>query len=476
MILDALDDAYIENRTFDSLVIGETASLTHTVTQRDIELFAAVSGDVNPAHLDPAYAATDLFHKIIIHGMWGAGLISAVIGTKLPGPGAIYLAQDLRFRHPVGIGDTITATLTVREKQADKFRVLLDCICANQNGEVVITGAAEVLAPTEKVRLRRIATPDVRLHRHDGMRAIFERAAIGSPIATAVVHPCDASVLQTVLAAAKAGFIVPILVGPEAKIRNAAAAAGLDISHMRIVDAPHSHAAASEAVRLIRAGDAGLLMKGSLHTDELMSPVVAHDTGLRTEHQISHVYLMDAPDYPRPLLITDAAINIAPTLEEKRDIVQNAIDLAHVIGIEQPRIALLCAVETVNSKMRSTLDAASLCKMADRGQIRGGLVDGPLAFDTAINEKAAADKGIVSKVAGRADILLVPDLEAGNMLAKQLTFLAGAEAAGVVLGARVPIILASRADGPRTQLASCALGVLLARAARLASAPLPPAN
>jgi phosphotransacetylase/acyl dehydratase len=476
MTPDAPDDAYIENRIFESLVIGETASLTHTVTQRDIELFAAVSGDVNPAHMDPAYAATDMFHKIIIHGMWGAGLISAVIGTKLPGPGTIYLGQELQFRRPVGIGDTITATLTLREKQPDKGNVLLDCLCANQNGEAVIIGTAEARAPTEKVRLLRIAPPDVRLRRHDGMRAIFERAAAGSPIATAVVHPCEASVLQTVLAAVKAGLIVPILVGPEAKIRNAAATAGVDISGFRLVDVPHSHAAAIKAVALVRASDAALLMKGALHTDELMSPVVAHETGLRTERQISHVYLMDVPDYPRPLLITDAAINIAPTLEEKRDIVQNAIDFAHVVGIKEPRVALLSAVETVTSKMHSTLDAASLCKMADRGQIIGGLVDGPLAFDNAINEKAAADKGIVSKVAGRADILLVPDLEAGNMLAKQLTFLAGGEAAGVILGARVPIVLASRADGPRTQLASCALGVLLARAARLAGAPAPTAN
>jgi phosphate butyryltransferase len=243
-----------------------------------------------------------------------------------------------------------------------------------------------------------------------------------------------------------------------------AKAAGVDIAAHHLIDAPDGPAAAAKAVALARAGEVALLMKGDLHTEELMHAVVAPDTGLRTARRISHVYLMDVPDYPRPLLVTDGAINITPTLADKVAIVQNAIDLAHVMGIAQPRVAILAAVEIVNDRMRSTLDAAALCKMADRGQIIGGLLDGPLAFDNAINEAAAAEKGIVSPVAGRADILVVPDLEAGNMLAKQLTFLAGAEAAGVVLGARVPIILSSRADSARTRLASCALGVLIARA------------
>jgi phosphotransacetylase/acyl dehydratase len=458
-----LADAMIENRTFDEIAVGDSASLSRTVTQQDIELFAVVFGDVNPAHMVPAYADTDMFHTVITHGMLGAGLISSVLGTKLPGPGTIYLGQDLRFRFPVSIGDTITATLTVTEKLAEKGDLLLDCRCANQDGEVVITGTAHVHAPTEKVRRPRVELPDVRLSRHERFRSLLAKTAGHDPWAPAVAHPCDANALGAAVEAAHAGLIAPILVGPKRKIYAAAEAAKVDITPFRLVDVPHSEAAAAEAVALVKRGEAALLMKGSLHTDELLHAVVAPDSGLRTVRRLSHVYLMDVPSYPRPLLVTDAAVNIAPDLEQKRDIIQNAIDLAHVMGIEMPKVAVLAAVETVNAKMRSTLDAAALCKMADRGQITGGLVDGPLAFDNAISPEAAAEKGIVSKVAGQADILVVPDLEAGNMLAKQLTFLSGADAAGVVLGARVPIILTSRADGERTRMASCAVAVLIAR-------------
>ncbi len=453
----------IENRTFDEMEIGEHASLSRTVTQQDIDLFAVVSGDVNPVHLDPAYAQTDMFHKIIAQGMLGAGLISNVLGTKLPGPGTIYLGQDLRFLRPVSIGDTITATLTVQEKRPDKSEVVLDCRCANQNGNAVIEGTAYVRAPTQKVRLPRVELPEVRLSRHERFRALLAATAGQEPLATAVAHPCDANAIGAAVEAAQAGLIAPILVGPKAKILKAAQAAKVDISPYRLIDAPHSEAAAAAAVALVQKGEAGLLMKGSLHTDELLHAVLAPQSGLRTGRRLSHVYLMDVPTYPRPLLITDAAVNIAPDLEEKRDIIQNAIDLAHVMGIATPRVAILSAIETVNPKLPSTLDAAALCKMADRGQITGALLDGPLAFDNAVSPAAAAEKGIVSKVAGQADILVVPDLESGNMLAKQLTFLAGADAAGVVLGARVPIILTSRADAERTRIASCAVAVLIAR-------------
>jgi len=457
-------DLYIENRTFDEMTIGETASLSHTVSQRDIDLFATATGDVNPAHVDPAFAATDMFHHIIIHGMWGAGLISAVLGTQLPGPGTIYLGQDLRFRYPVSIGDTITATLTVREKKPAKGDVTLDCVCTNQDGKTVITGTAETRAPTEKIRRKRMVLPDVIVGRHDAMHAILGRAAGAEPVVAAIVYPVHAGSLLAAYEAAQAGLITPVLVGPAGPIQEAAKAAGLDIAAFRIVDAPDAASAAALAVELARRGEAMLLMKGDLHTDILMHEVIATATGLRTSRQISHAYLMDVPEYSRPLLITDAGINITPNLAEKAGIVQNAIDLAHVIGIAQPRVAILAAVETVSARLPSTLDAASLCKMADRGQITGGLLDGPLAFDNAVSEVAAAEKGIISRVAGKADILLVPDLEAGNMLAKQLTFLSGAEAAGVVLGTRVPIILTSRADSARTRIASCALGVLMARA------------
>ena len=302
-------------------------------------------------------------------------------------------------------------------------------------------------------------------HCHGWFRLLLERAAGLGPITTAVAHPCDPVAVQAAAEAAAAGLITPILVGPETKIRAAAAAANVDLTRFRLIPAPHSHAAADVAVALVRAGEAGMLMKGSLHTDELLHAVLVPEAGLRTGRRLSHVYVMDVPTYPRPLLITDAAVNIMPDLETKRDIVQNALELAHAIGIKRPLVAILSAVETVTAKIPSTLHAAALCKMADRGQITGGVLDGPLAFDNAISPLAAAEKGIVSPVAGKADILVVPDLEAGNMLAKQLTFLAGAEAAGIVLGARVPVILTSRADPERARIASCAVAVLLAHVA-----------
>jgi acyl dehydratase len=308
------NDSIMENRTFDEIAIGDSASLVRTLTQEDIELFAVVSGDVNPAHLDPAYAETDLFHRIIAHGMWGGALISAVLGTELPGPGTIYISQDLHFRQPIGIGDTITTRIVVREKRAERHHVIFDCNCTNQAGKEVITGTANVQAPTEKIRRNRTELPDVRLMRHQRFRDLMAHAAGRPAVPMAVVHPCDALSLGAALEVAELGLVIPILVGPAAKIQAAAASGGLDISRYRLVDVPHSHAAAARAVALVRAGEAALLMKGSLHTDELMHEVVAADTGLRTERRLSHVYVLDVPTYPRPLLITDAAINIAPTL------------------------------------------------------------------------------------------------------------------------------------------------------------------
>jgi phosphate acetyltransferase len=293
---------------------------------------------------------------------------------------------------------------------------------------------------------------------------LLERCARLTPVPTAVAHPCEETALAGAMDAGAKGLIVPILVGPEGKIAETAKLAGIDLGRTRIVDAAHSHAAAASAVALVRSGEAELLMKGSLHSDELLGAVVAKETGLRTGRRISHVFIMDVPTYHKVLIITDAAINIAPTLEDKVDICQNAIDLAQALGVPRPKVAILAAVETVNSKMPSTLDAAALCKMADRGQIRGAVLDGPLAFDNAISAEAAKIKGIVSEVAGDPDILLVPDLEAGNMLAKQLSFLARADSAGLVLGARVPVILTSRADSVRSRIASCAVAVLAAHA------------
>jgi phosphotransacetylase len=295
---------------------------------------------------------------------------------------------------------------------------------------------------------------------------LLERCRSMEAIPTAVAHPCEATALSGAIEAASKGLIVPILVGPAARIAAIASSAGIDLGDWQIVDVPHSNASASKAVELVREGKAELLMKGSLHTDELMAAVVARDGGLRTGRRISHVFVMDVPTYHKVLIVTDGAINIAPTLEDKVDICQNAIDLAISLGLEKPKVAILAAVETVTSKMPATIDAAALCKMAERGQITGGILDGPLAFDNAISKQAAQTKGIRSDVAGDPDILLAPDLEAGNILAKQLSFLANADSAGLVLGARVPVILTSRADSVRSRIASCAVAMLAAHARR----------
>lgn len=304
------------------------------------------------------------------------------------------------------------------------------------------------------------------LRQHAKHDALIARCRGLAPIPTAVAHPCDEPSLSGAIDAAEAGIILPFLVGPTAKVRAVAEKLKFNLGRYEIVDVPHSHAAAEKAVELVRLGKADLLMKGSLHTDELLAEVVRKDTGLRTERRISHVLVMDVPTYPKPLFITDASVNIFPSLEDKVDIVKNAIELAQALGLKEPKVAILSAVETVNSKIPSTIDAAALCKMAERGQITGGILDGPLAFDNAISREAAEIKHIKSEVCGDADILLVPDLEAGNMLYKELMFLANADAAGIVLGARVPIILTSRADSARTRMASCAVAALYAHSRR----------
>lgn len=449
---------FIENKTFDELKVGDSAEIKRTLRTRDIELFAVMSGDINPAHVDVEYAKSDMFHKVIAHGMWGGALISAVLGTELPGPGTIYLNQSLHFRRPVGLGDTVTVRVKVREKLPEKKRVILDCECLNQAGEAVIVGEADVIAPSEKVHRPRATLPEVHLHERGArFQELMDATRSHPPVRTAVVHPCDGVSLTGALDAMKAGLISPILVGPVAKIRRTAEAVGRILDGIELVDTPHSHAAAARAVALAREGQVKALMKGALHTDEVMGAVVDPDHGLRTERRISHVFVFDVPTYPKLLLITDAAVNIYPDLDDKRDIVRNAIDLAHSIGIEKPKVAVLSAVETVSPKIKSTIEASVLCKMADRGQIVGGILDGPLAFDNAISKTAAETKHITSAVAGDADVLIAPDLEAGNMLAKQLIYLAGADAAGIVLGARIPIVLTSRADGPLARMASCAV-------------------
>lgn len=452
----------IENRTYDEIAIGDAAHLEKRLTLEDIKLFAVMSGDVNPSHVDEDFAKSSRFQEVIAHGMWGGALISSVLGTQLPGPGTVYLGQTLSFKAPVRLGDVLHVSVRAIDKDDAHHRITFACRCQNQHGDNVIEGEARVLAPTTKISRPRTLMPKVRLSERGRLHDILTAADHPDAMTTAVVHPVDESSLRGALESAAQGLIIPTLVGPSAKIQAAAEQAELDISGLELIDVPHSHAAAEQAVALARQGRVAALMKGALHTDELLREVVKRETGLRTERSLSHVMAFDVPTYPRPLLITDAAINIYPTLDVKRDIVQNAIELAHALGNSDPKVAVLSAVETINPKIHSTLDAAALCKMAERGQITGGSLDGPLAFDNAISEAAAKTKGIQSRVAGRADILLAPDLEAANMLMKQLTHLADASGAGLVVGARVPIILTSRADDALTRMASSALALLMA--------------
>ena len=461
-----LDQDLIENITFDELQIGQSDMMSRMLTIDDIQAFAAVSGDTNPAHLDPDYANNTVFHGVIAHGMWSAAMISALLGTHFPGPGTIYLHQELHFSRPVRIGDTLTVTATVLRKDEEKKKVDLDCEVYNQHAERVLHGTACILAPTQKIKRPRSYAPHIQLFDPEArFKSLLAKGEGLEPVRCGVVHPCDAESLQGAIDSFRHGLIIPVLIGPKAKIEKTAGDAGLDIAGFEMVDVPHSHAAADKAADMAAACEVELLMKGSLHTDELLHAVLARPA-LRTGRRMSHIFRFDVPMYPKPLMVTDAALNIRPTLTEKLDIIHNAIDLAHILGIPNPKVAILSAVETVNPDLPSTIDAAALCKMADRGQLKGGIVDGPLAFDNAISAHAAQIKGIVSPVAGDADILMVPDLESGNMLAKQLEYLAGATGSGLVLGARIPIALTSRADGPTTRVASALLGLLAAHTAR----------
>lgn len=455
---------FIENRTFDEINLGDSASLVRTLTRDDIDLFAVMSGDVNPAHVDEEYARSDMFHKIIAHGMWGGALISTLLGTKLPGPGTIYLGQTLRFKRPVALGDTITVSVTATSKDEAKHRIGFDCECVNQMGDVVISGSAEVIAPAKKVKRPRTILPAVHLHDHEAQyRQLIARTEDLPPLRTAVVHPVDRDSLLAVRDAFQADLISPILVGPRARIEAAAETEGIDLSGFSLIPTEHSHAAAAKAVELARAGEVEALLKGSLPLSELMDEILARDTGLRTGRRMSQVSVMDVPTYPRPLFITDTGLNVYPNLANKRDIVQNAIDLAQALGIETPKVAILSAVTTIDPNLPSGLEAAALCKMVERKQIGGGIVDGPLAFDDAVSPEAAGRQQITSPVAGQADILVAPDLETGTMLVKQLNYLAEAQTTDIILGARVPIALTGHADNALTRAAPSAIALLLAR-------------
>jgi phosphotransacetylase len=454
------------NRTFDEIAVGDHAAATRIMSAADVEALAFVAGQVEPAQL--VAAPGDLGERA--PGAAAIALVSSLVLRQLPGPGSAIVETRVRTGASIAAGDVLEARVEVEAKDAATRAIRLACTCRNQRDEALVDGTLVVTAPAQSLAFDDIADPDLVFRRSDRFAALFARSAALPAVTCAVVHPCDRDSLEGALEAAARGMIVPTLVGPEAKIRAAAAACGADLAGIAIVATEHSHAAAATAAAMARDGKVDALMKGSLHTDELMEAVVADVANLRTARRMSQTFVLDVPAYPRLLFVTDAAINIAPDLKAKADIAQNAIDLARILGIDCPKVAILAAVEVVNPKMQATLDAAALCKMADRGQITGGVLDGPLAFDNAVSPEAAKTKGIVSPVAGCADILLAPDLDAGNMVAKQLQYLAGASSAGIVMGARVPIVLTSRADSVRSRLASTAVMKLCAHALRVAPA------
>ncbi|MGP0093349.1 MAG: bifunctional enoyl-CoA hydratase/phosphate acetyltransferase [Xanthobacteraceae bacterium] len=449
------------NRTFDEIAVGDTAEASRQLTASDLIVFAHASGNLNPIHMTgldgPPIAGEE---AAVAPSAWVGSLVSAVLGMRLPGPGTLYKAQSFAFHDRLHLGEIAVVKVRVIAKGEGRT-VRLATSVERPDGSLLADGEATVIAPAARQFIPAAALPGILVERHLHFDRFVALARNLTALRTAVVCPSDSKALKGVLMAMTAGLIVPVLVGPRAATEAAAREIGADLTGIEIVDAEDDHDAAARAVALVREGKAGNLMKGHLHTDVFLSAVVKKDGGLRGGRRLSHVFVMDLPGRPDPLLISDAAINIAPTLEIKVDIVQNAIDLARAIGIETPRVGILSAVETVNPAIPSTLDAAILSKMAERGQIRGGIVDGPLAMDNAIDLDAAKTKGITSLVAGQADILIVPNLEAGNMLAKELTFIAHAEAAGIVMGARVPLILNSRADDEKSRLASCALALLV---------------
>lgn len=444
---------------FDDLEIGATAEAARLCREEDLIVFANASGNFNPLNVPDQDGDGDGVPEAVAPSMWVASLISSVLGNKLPGPGSRYHSQSLHFRAPVLAGETVVAKVRVLEKCENRL-VRLETIVETETGRRLLDGEAEVFAPETHVSLDAAHVPGLVVQRHVHFERMIARAAPLPPFPTAVVAPEEPDALAGALLGAEHTLITPILIGDPDKIAAAAEERGLDLSPYDLIPEPHHKAAAAHAVRLIHEGRARAIMKGHLHTDVLLGQILKKEGGLRGTRRLSHVFVMDVPGLDHPLFITDAAINISPDLKTKADIIQNAIDLALAIGVDTPKVGILSAVETVNPAIPSTLDAAILSKMAERGQITGGLVDGPLAMDNAVDLAAARTKGITSMVAGRADVLVAPNLEAGNMLAKELTFLAHADAGGLVMGAQCPVILTSRADSDEARLASCAIAAL----------------
>ncbi len=443
---------------FDELQPGQTASLSRICTDNDLVVFAHASGNLNPLHL-PGLAQRLTGARPVAPAMWGGSLFSALLGNVLPGPGTAYLAQSLRFHAPVHTGDHLIATVTVRAK-GDDLRVDLDCHLTRDDGTLIADGVAEVRAPATRLSAAEVMLPGLALHKRGKFERLLRACDGVAPMPTAVVMPTDANSLGGAWEAARHRLIDPILVGPEARIRALAEEIGWDLHDIRILATPDEHNAPARAVALVHEGAVAAVMKGNIHSDEVLKHVTKAEGGLRAGRRISHAFVLDVPGREGLLLISDAAINIAPDLMTKADIVQNAIDLARALGFALPKVGVLSAVETVNPAIPSTLDAAILSKMAERGQITGGVVDGPLAMDNAVDVEAARTKGLAGLVAGHADVLIAPNLEAGNMLAKQLVFLSNADTGGLVVGARAPVMLTSRADDEHARLMSAVLAVL----------------
>lgn len=450
----------LTNRTLAELAPGDSAELRRLITTDDLYVFAAASGNHNPMHLSDSDLDADGRPERVAPGMFVASLISAVLGMQLPGAGTLYRRQVLDFHSRAHAGEELLCRVEVLDKSADGVVCLSTTIRRVADGTLVVSGEAEVQAPRDKIERDDVEVPGLLVQRHRHFEALLARARTLPALPTAVVCPDDANALGGALLAAREGLITPILVGRAERIRQTAAAMDADITGIALVDVDgEGDAASAAACALVHEGRAAAVMKGHLHTDDLLRPMLDKAAGLRVGRRFTHVFVMDVPGRPEPVMVTDAAINIAPDLATKVDICQNAIDLACALGME-PRVGVLSAVETVNPAIQSSIDAALLSKMADRGQIRGGLVEGPLAMDNAVDLGAARTKGLVGGVAGRANILVVPGIDAGNMLAKQLAFVSHAEGAGLVLGARVPVILNSRSDSPMSRLASCAVAAL----------------
>lgn len=450
----------LENRTYDELAVGDRAEQRRLVTTDDLVGFAAVSGNFNMMHLPAEFSQAPAGAQQVAPGMFVASLVSAVLGNKLPGPGTLYQAQSLRFHARAHAGEELLTVVSVTAKHDDGSVTFDTMVQRPSDGALILSGEARVSAPQEKFQRDDVRLPGLVVQRHRHFEALLERTRPLPPIPTAVVVPEEANSLGGAVLAAQETIIIPLLIGRPAAIAAAAREINADLSGFEIIEASTHDQAARIACALVREGRAEAVMKGHLHTDDLLRPMLDRERGLRVGRRFTHVFVMDVPGVDHPIMVTDAAINIAPDLATKVDIVQNAIDLAHALGISTPLVGVLSAVETVNPAIQSSIDAALLSKMAERGQIKGGLVDGPLAMDNAIDIGAARTKGIRSDVAGRAQILVVPGLDAGNMLAKQLAYVSHAEGAGLVLGARVPVILNSRADSSMARLASCAVASL----------------